>query len=143
MAAVRASEQCKHTLNVQVNQEINCQTLDRFLQKRLTAEDLNRLQSTLPIVYPWNPGYDRLRLPYNRLYCNIFVMGIIVCKTVQDVTDALQFVLQYHLSFVLRSGRHNSLTFSTEADIIIDLFHLSAIRVQGNQVIVGPGTRNG
>jgi hypothetical protein len=143
MQAVRAREQCDHTLSVQVNQEISCQTLDRFAEKGLLAEDLDRLQKTLPIVYPWNAGYDRLRLTYNRLYCNIFVMGIMVCKTVEDVQKALKFVLQYQLSFVLRSGRHNSLTYSVEADIIIDVFQLSTIRVQGNRVIVGPGARNG
>ncbi len=161
--AITAAQVCTKLLQLQLPDEISCQALRRYEAVGLNPSALDQLQATLPIIYPWNKDYNTLRIVYNRQYCNIFPIGIVVCRQSSHVAKALALVNRYNLSFRTRCGRHNSLTYSVDADIVIDLYLMNSIEIiplpspgqcqisgakspgiRGQKLVkLGPGARNG
>lgn len=143
-------------LNLKFQNEISLQVLAQFEAVGLDREQLRKLQHKLPILYPWNKGYQLYRNNYNRRF-TYFPMGIVRCRRTQDVQNALRFVETYKLKFAIRSGAHCYLAFSLSTGIIIDLFEMNTIKIVCNKesrknateirsdkhVILGPGSRLG
>jgi len=139
-------------LDLKYQYEISCQALSEYAAKGLTPSKLKKIQRHIPIVYPWNDGYQLFRNNYNRRW-SYFPIGIIKCRHAKDVKRAIDFVREYKFEFSIRSGGHCSLAFSLSVSIIIDLSRMNKIKVvcnkeskcratkvRGNKfVVVGPG----
>ena len=146
----------KDILNLKFQNEISLQVLAQFEGVGLDRDQLRKLQHKLPILYPWNKGYQLYRNNYNRRF-TYFPMAIVRCHSTLHVQQSLQFVQTYKLQFTIRSGAHCYLAFSLSTGIIIDLFEMDTIKVVCNKesrenateirsdkhVILGPGARLG
>jgi len=153
-AVIKCEE--KNRLILRYQDEINCQVLDQFAEKGLTPKDLYIVQKHIPIVYPWNDGYQTYRNNYNRRW-SYFPMGIIRCANTDDVRNSLLFVKEFSIKFSIRSGAHCVLPFSLSTGIIIDLSLMNEIKVVETKesrknetdikcnkyVILGPASRLG
>ena len=146
----------KNRLLLKYEDEIGCQTLAEFKTRGLSYAQLIIIQQGLPIVYPWDEGYQTYRNNYNRRW-SYFPMGIIRCASTEDVQNSLLFVRKYNLDFSVRSGAHCTLPFSLSTGIIIDLSRMDDIKViisdescknsnnirSDKYVILGPASRLG
>lgn len=110
--------------------DIICQHLLVFQEKyNLSYLQLQAIQRVLPIVYSWDKQYNCARESFNRRF-NAFPLGIIFCRKNPDVQLALQFVKMYSFRFSIRSSGHNYWNWSVSTQIVIDLSHMSKIRIQ-------------
>lgn len=145
--------QPQHRLQLRYDNEIGCQILATYAAQGFTPSQLRFTQTQLPIIYPWDTGYEYLRNNYNRKW-TYWPQGIIMCQNVRDVQRALHFVRHFGLEFRIRSGGHAWLPFSLSTGIIIDLSGLNTVdilwhlkqhdEIKGDKyAVVGPGTKLG
>jgi FAD/FMN-containing dehydrogenase len=143
----------KNVLNLSQQDEISCQIIAEFKEHGLSFDDLLRIQKSLPLIYPWDKGYQSKRNNYNRKF-SFFPMAIVLCRRTKDVQRAILFCRHYHLPFAVRSGGHSYLPFSLSINIVIDTGGMDKIEVvdhkqpvtktRGHKYVkIGPGARLG
>ena len=108
--------------------DVTCRALQTYKDKGLSLVDLLNLQKKLPIIYPWDKNYDNLRYNVNRRFVS-FPLGIVMAQTTHDVVETINFVRNYKLHLVARSGSHCFENFSLTDGIILDQSQRTTMRV--------------
>jgi len=68
---------------------------------------------------------------------------IVFAETVQDVSNAVLYCLEWNLKLAVRSGRHSYEAFSVQGDVILDVTHLKTKRIDRERRVgvFGAGNR--
>ena len=74
-----------------------------------------------PVLFPTDPDYAKLAIPYNLSYAQILPFAIVRCANESDVVEVLRFIKMHNLPFAIRSGGHSYAGFSTTTGLLIDL----------------------
>jgi hypothetical protein len=91
----------------------------KFKSQGLSIERLLKLQSKIPVIYPWNTEYSTLRFNVNRCF-NCYPQMIVMAKCEKDIISALKFARKYSIDFVMRGGAHSFEGLSLCQGMIID-----------------------
>lgn len=119
--------------------DISRETVRFFEQEKgISLDQLLGWQECHPILYPWDAGYNSLRLAYNRAP-NFFPKFLVLCKCTRDVQWALATALKLDIPFRIRAGAHDSHGFCLSNGIIIDVFNINYIDVCDDEVTMGAG----
>ncbi|QUW93924.1 FAD-binding oxidoreductase [Streptomyces sp. V17-9] len=93
------------------------------------------------LVLPGDAGYDTARQLQLAQFDAVHPQGVAYCATEADVTTAVRFAQDNGLATAVRSGGHSAAGYSTTPGLVIDVSRLSAVRVDGATVHLGPGTQ--
>lgn len=125
--------------------DISCLTLNSLSNLGVTLKDLLKLQALIPVIYPWDEGYDKYRQDYNR-YFNIFPWMIVMANTKKDVKIAFNWAKHNKVPLCMRSGGHSYEAFSLCNGMVIDQSRRKEIKVNpkhntakvSSGVLIGP-----
>jgi FAD/FMN-containing dehydrogenase len=95
------------------------------------------------IVVPGTPLYAQLYAPYNANYASVHPLAVVRPVDAADVARVVRWAAAGHVPIVARAGGHSYGGYSTTRGVVVDLAHLSAVRVVGNRALVGAGARLG
>ena len=99
-----------------------------------------RLQGSL--LLPSSPAYDSTRLLANKLYDGVKPAGIVLCKSVLDVQESLDFVRVRNLPVTARCGGHSWAGYSTTPGVVVNVTALNSVTVNGDgTATIGAGAR--
>jgi FAD/FMN-containing dehydrogenase len=93
------------------------------------------------LVLPGDPAFSTLRKPVLGGLEEPRPRAVARCATTDDVAEAVSFARRQRLPFALRSGGHSFADFCATDGLLIDLGWLDTVRVDGDVVTLGPGTR--
>ena len=99
--------------------DISCQVLNKFKSKGVSLQHLIDLQLVIPIIYPWNDDYDKLRYNVNRRFV-VFPWAIALCKSTKEVSILVEWCYKREIPIIARSGSHCFENFSLIDGMIID-----------------------
>lgn len=118
--------------------DVSRSTVIFFKNKNINIEDLLEYQKKYHIIYPWNSGYNDIRLNFNRVG-QFFPKMIIKINRKKDVQWILQFAINYNIKFTIRSGAHCSNSYSLCNGIVIDMNKRNYVIFNDNYSIVKTG----
>jgi FAD/FMN-containing dehydrogenase len=119
--------------------DISYYALESLKKYGLTHCHLKEFQEKVPVVYPWNEDYDRLRYDVNRSF-NVFPLMIVMAKHKKDVYNAFKFAKEYQIPFVLRGGSHSFEGYSLCDGMVIDQSRRNNIHILDGKVKFDAGT---
>jgi FAD/FMN-containing dehydrogenase len=95
------------------------------------------------VLTPGDSGYDGARAIFNRRYDGIRPPAVVQVRDRADVQAVVRWADRFDVPLTARSGGHayNGASTSRTA-VVVDLRNLSAVRLEGAIVTVGPGARN-
>ena len=95
------------------------------------------------VVLPGSPGYDELRRPQIPRFHDVRPRAVVLCRTPEDVVEAIAFARRSDIELAVRSGGHDFAGRSTGPGMVLDLTGLHALEVSDGLAAVGPGFRLG
>jgi hypothetical protein len=99
-----------------------------FKKVGITLDDLFCFQKEVPIVYPWDDNYDKIRQVVNRRF-NIYPMGIVMATKRKHVVQAVNFCRDHNIPMAIRGGSHCFEGYSVNEGIVIDQSLRKKIRI--------------
>ncbi|MBY0574822.1 MAG: FAD-binding protein [Undibacterium sp.] len=96
--------------------------------------------SSLQLITNTDAGYEELRQGFNKRI-NHHPAVIAVCKSSEDVAQAIRYAHDKNLAVAIKSGGHSMEGFSSnEQGLVINLSKMNHVKLLGhNRVQVGPG----
>ncbi len=95
------------------------------------------------LLLPDSEHFDRLRKAANARYDEVVPALIMRCKNASDVQLAVNFVRNFALPFVVRSGGHSYTGLSSTQGVLIDVGLMQQIELVGDIAIIGSGAKLG
>ncbi len=95
------------------------------------------------VVLPGSPGYDELRRPQIPRFHDVRPRAVVLCRTPEDVVEAIAFARRSDIELAVRSGGHDFAGRSSGPGMVLDLTGLHALEVSDGLAAVGPGFRLG
>ena len=95
------------------------------------------------VVLPGSPRYDELRKPQIPRFHELRPRAVVLCRTPEDVVEAIAFVRRSDIELAVRSGGHDFAGRSSGPGMVLDLTGLHALEVSDGLAAVGPGFRLG
>jgi FAD/FMN-containing dehydrogenase len=94
------------------------------------------------VLVPGNGGYGTARLVFNRRYDGVRPPAVVQVRDRADVQAVVRWADRFDVPLVSRSGGHayNGASTSRSA-VVVDLRHLSAVRLEDGIATIGPGAR--
>ena len=94
------------------------------------------------VLVPGNGGYDSARLVFNRRYDGVRPPAVVQVRDRADVQAVVRWADRFDVPLTMRSGGHayNGASTSRTA-VVVDLRHLSAVRLSDGIATIGPGAR--
>jgi hypothetical protein len=90
---------------------------------------LERFQTNVKkVYYPWNAGYNSLRLNVNRHF-NVFPLIILMAESLEDIKRGFKFAKKHKIQLSIRAGAHNNEGYSLCSGIVIDQSKLNKVSV--------------
>ena len=119
--------------------DVSRRTIIFFKDKNISIKDLLGYQKKYPMIYPWNSGYNDIRLNFNRVG-QFFPKMIVKIKRKKDVQWILEFALKHDIKFTIRSGGHCSNSYSLCNDIVIDVSTRNYMKFNNDNSIFKAGS---
>lgn len=82
-------------------------------------------------------------MPYNANYATVRPLAVVRPLDAADVARVVRWATAERVPIVARSGGHSYAGTSTTRGVVVDLAHLSGVRVSGNRAVIGAGARLG
>jgi FAD/FMN-containing dehydrogenase len=86
-----------------------------------------------------SPEYDRVRAPVWAQFEDVRPQAIVLCRTPEDVAEAIAFARRVGVEIAVRSGGHCFAGRSTTRGILIDLRQMRSVAVSDGVATVGAG----
>lgn len=104
---------------------------------------LTRLAAELAgsLLLPDDPEFVTCRLPFLSRFRELLPRAVVRCANAADVATALAFARAHRLPVAIRSGGNSFADLSSTDGLLIDLGGLRDLRLDGDQVVAGPGVR--
>src|SRR3954452_15049683 len=91
-----------------------------------------------PVVTPASARYATLRVPYNTRYAGIHPLAIVQPLDEKDVQAVVRWAVKRKVRITARSGGHSYAGYSTTSGVVVDLSHLSGVKLVASRAVVGP-----
>jgi FAD/FMN-containing dehydrogenase len=95
------------------------------------------------VVLPGSPRYDEVRRPQIRRFHDVRPQAVVLCRTAEDVGEAIAFARRSGIEVAVRSGGHDFAGRSTGPGMVLDLTPMQSLEVSDGMATVGPGFRLG
>jgi hypothetical protein len=95
------------------------------------------------VVLPGSPRYDEVRKPQIPRFHDVRPQAVVLCRTREDVAEAIAFARRSGIEVAVRSGGHDFAGRSSGPGIVLDLTPMHSLEVSDGLAIVGPGFRLG
>jgi FAD binding domain-containing protein/berberine-like enzyme len=95
------------------------------------------------VVLPGSPRYDEVRRPQIPRFHDVRPQAVVLCRTPEDVAEAIAFGRRSGIEVAVRSGGHDFAGRSSGPGIVLDLTPMHSLEVSNGLAIVGPGFRLG
>jgi FAD binding domain/Berberine and berberine like len=95
------------------------------------------------VVLPGSPRYDEMRRPQISRFHDVRPQAVVMCRTPEDVAEAIAFARRAGIQVTVRSGGHDFAGRSSGHGMVLDLTPMGSVGVSEGQAIVGPGCRLG
>jgi FAD binding domain/Berberine and berberine like len=95
------------------------------------------------VVLPGSPRYDEVRRPQIPRFHDVRPVAVVLCRTPEDVVEAIAFALRSGIEVAVRSGGHDFAGRSTGPGIVLDLTPMHSLETSDGLARVGPGFRLG
>jgi len=95
------------------------------------------------VVLPGSPRYDEVRRPPIPRFHDVRPQAVVLCRTPEDVVEAIAFVHRSGIEVAVRSGGHDFAGGSSCPGMVLDLTPMHSLEVSDGLATVGPGFRLG
>ena len=95
------------------------------------------------VVLPGSPRYEEARKPQIPRFHDVRPQAIVLCRTPEDVVEAIAFARRAGIELAVRSGGHDFAGRSSGPGMVLDLTPMHSLEVSDGLAIVGPGFRLG
>jgi hypothetical protein len=95
------------------------------------------------VVLPGSPRYDEVRRPQIPRFHDVRPQAVVLCRTPEDVVEAIAFVRRSGIEVAVRSGGHDFAGRSSGPGMVLDLTPMDSLEVSDDLATVGPGLRLG
>jgi FAD binding domain/Berberine and berberine like len=95
------------------------------------------------VVLPGSPQYDEVRKPQIPRFHDVRPQAIVLCRTSEDVVEAIAFARRAGIEVAVRSGGHDFAGRSSGLGMVLDLTPMQSLEVSDGLAVVGPGFRLG
>jgi FAD/FMN-containing dehydrogenase len=95
------------------------------------------------VVLPGSPRYDEVRRPQIPRFHDARPQAVALCRTSEDVAEALAFARRSGVEVSVRSGGHDFAGRSTGPGMVLDLTPMRSLEVSEGLATVAPGSRLG
>jgi FAD binding domain/Berberine and berberine like len=95
------------------------------------------------VVLPGSPRYDEVRRPQIPRFHDVRPQAVVLCRTPEDVAEAIAFARRSGIEVAVRSGGHDFAGRSSGPGMVLDLSPMHSLEVSNGLVTVGPGFRLG
>jgi len=95
------------------------------------------------VVLPGSPRYDEVRRPPIPRFHDVRPQAVVLCRTPEDVVEAIAFVHRSGIEVAVRSGGHDFAGGSSGPGMVLDLTPMHSLEVSDGLATVGPGFRLG
>ena len=95
------------------------------------------------VVLPGSSRYEEARKPQNPRFHDVRPQAIVLCRTPEDVVEAIAAARRAGIELAVRSGGHDFAGRSSGPGMVLDLTPMHSLEVSDGLAIVGPGFRLG
>jgi len=95
------------------------------------------------VVLPGSPRYDEVRRPQIPRFHDVRPQAVVLCRTPEDVAEAIAFARSSGIEVAIRSGGHDFAGRSSGPGMVLDLTPMNSLEVADGLATVGPGLRLG
>jgi FAD/FMN-containing dehydrogenase len=95
------------------------------------------------VVLPGSSRYEEVRRPQIPRFHDLRPQAVVLCRTPEDVAEAIAFARRAGIELALRSGGHDFAGRSSGPGIVLDLTPMRSLEVSDGLATVGPGFRLG
>ncbi len=95
------------------------------------------------VVLPGSPRYDGVRRPQIPRFHDVRPQAVVLCRTPEDVVEAIAFARRSGIEVAVRSGGHDFAGRSSGPGMVLDLGPMRSLEVSDGLATVGPGFRLG
>jgi hypothetical protein len=95
------------------------------------------------VVLPDSPRYDEVRRPQIPRFHDVRPQAVVLCRTPEDVVEAIAFARRSGIEVAVRSGGHDFAGRSSGPGMVLDLTPMHSLEVSDGLATVGPGFRLG
>ena len=95
------------------------------------------------VVLPGSPRYDEVRRPQIPRFNDVRPQAVVLCRTSEDVVEAIAFARRSGIELAVRSGGHDFAGRSTGNGMVLDLAPMQSLEVSDGLASVEPGLRLG
>ena len=95
------------------------------------------------VVLPGSPRYDEVRRPQIPRFHDVRPQAVVLCRTAEDVVEAIAFARRSGIEVAVRSGGHDFAGRSSGPGMVLDLTPMRSLEVSDGLATVGPGSRLG
>jgi FAD/FMN-containing dehydrogenase len=95
------------------------------------------------VVLPGSPRYDAVRRPQIPRFHDVRPQAVVLCRTPEDVVEAVAFARRSGIEVAIRSGGHDFAGRSSGTGMVLDLAPMQSLDVSDGLATVGPGFRLG
>jgi FAD/FMN-containing dehydrogenase len=95
------------------------------------------------VVLPGSPRYDEVRRPQIARFHDVRPRAVVLCRTPEDVVEAIAFARRSGIELAVRSGGHDFAGRSSGPGMLLDLTPMHSLEISDGLASVGPGFRLG
>ena len=95
------------------------------------------------VVLPGSARYDEVRRPQIPRFHDVRPQAVVLCRTPEDVVEAIAFARRSGIGVAVRSGGHDFAGRSSGPGMVLDLTPMHSLEISGGLATVGPGLRLG
>src|SRR5262249_50269528 len=95
------------------------------------------------VVFPGSPRYEEIRRPQIPRFHDVRPQAVVLCRTPEDVVEAIAFARRSGIEVAVRSGGHDFAGRSSGPGMVLDLTPMHSLEVSDGLATVGPGFRLG
>src|SRR4030095_6158806 len=95
------------------------------------------------VVLPGSPRSDELRRPQIPRFQDVRPQAVVLCRTPEDVGEAIAFARRSGIEIAVRSGGHDFAGRSSGPGMVLDLTPMRSLELSDGLASVGPGFRLG
>jgi FAD binding domain/Berberine and berberine like len=95
------------------------------------------------VVLPGSPRYDEVRKPQISRFHDVLPQAVVLCRTPEDVVEAMAFARRSGIEIAVRSGGHDFAGRSSGRGMVLELTPMHSLEVSDGLATVGPGFRLG
>jgi FAD/FMN-containing dehydrogenase len=95
------------------------------------------------VVLPDSPRYEEVRRPQIPRFHDVRPQAVVLCRTPEDVAEAIAFARRSGIEVAVRSGGHDFAGRSSGPGMVLDLTPMHSLEIWDGLAIVGPGFRLG